>query len=48
MFDNKCFVLIEFGEIVLEFVLEFFLEILDVEFIVKMENDLDEVEDGNV
>ncbi|RBN38121.1 DNA topoisomerase I, partial [Priestia megaterium] len=42
------FVPTELGEIVLELVLEFFPEILDVEFTAKMENDLDEVEDGNV
>ncbi|WP_310877791.1 type I DNA topoisomerase [Priestia megaterium] len=46
--DNKRFVPTELGEIVLELVLEFFPEILDVEFTAKMENDLDEVEDGNV
>src|SRR3954468_2951671 len=46
--DNKRFVPTELGEIVHELMVEFFPEILDVEFTAKMENDLDEVEDGNV
>lgn len=46
--DNKRFVPTELGEIVLELILEFFPEILDVEFTAKMENGLDEVEEGKV
>ncbi|OLS42092.1 type I DNA topoisomerase [Bacillus sp. MRMR6] len=46
--DNKRFIPTELGEIVLELILEFFPEILDVEFTAKMEQDLDNVEDGNV
>ncbi|TKC18648.1 type I DNA topoisomerase [Robertmurraya kyonggiensis] len=44
--DNKRFVPTELGEIVLELVMEFFPEIIDVEFTAKMEQDLDNVEDG--
>ncbi|MGD6842013.1 type I DNA topoisomerase [Bacillus infantis] len=44
--DNKRFIPTELGEIVLELILEFFPEILDVEFTAKMEQDLDDVEDG--
>ncbi|WP_010282476.1 type I DNA topoisomerase [Bacillus timonensis] len=44
--DNKRFVPTELGQIVDELMLEFFPKILDVEFTAKMENDLDEVEDG--
>ncbi|RFB19074.1 type I DNA topoisomerase [Bacillus sp. HNG] len=44
--DNKRFVPTELGEIVDELMLEFFPKILDVEFTAKMENDLDEVEEG--
>jgi DNA topoisomerase-1 len=46
--DNKRFVPTELGEIVLELILEFFPEILDVEFTAKMEQGLDHVEDGKV
>ncbi len=46
--DNKRFIPTELGEIVLELILEFFPEILDVEFTAKMENGLDEVEEGKV
>ncbi|MCH1623795.1 type I DNA topoisomerase [Fredinandcohnia quinoae] len=46
--DNKRFVPTELGEIVLELMLEFFPEILDVEFTAKMENSLDEIEEGKV
>ena len=46
--DNKRFIPTELGDIVLELILEFFPEILDVEFTAKMENGLDEVEDGKV
>jgi len=44
--DNKRFVPTELGEIVLELMVEFFPEILDVEFTAKMEKDLDEIEEG--
>jgi DNA topoisomerase I len=46
--DNKRFVPTELGEIVLELILEFFPDILDVEFTAKMEQDLDNVEDGKI
>ncbi|WP_078547153.1 type I DNA topoisomerase [Litchfieldia alkalitelluris] len=46
--DNKRFVPTELGTIVLELILEFFPEILDVEFTAKMENSLDEIEEGHV
>ncbi|MCD7033793.1 type I DNA topoisomerase [Metabacillus sp. GX 13764] len=46
--DNKRFVPTELGEIVLELIVEFFPEIIDVDFTVKMENSLDEVEDGKI
>lgn len=45
---NKCFILIELGEIVNEMIEEYFLEILDVKFIVNMESEFDEVEYGEV
>ncbi|WP_077211511.1 type I DNA topoisomerase [Bacillus dakarensis] len=44
--DNKRFIPTELGEIVHELMLEFFPEILDVEFTAKMEQDLDYVEEG--
>lgn len=46
--DNKRFIPTELGEIVLELILDFFPDILDVEFTAKMEQDLDNIEDGNV
>lgn len=46
--ENKRFVPTELGEIVLESIMEFFPEILDVEFTAKMESDLDEIEEGKV
>ncbi|MTH52731.1 type I DNA topoisomerase [Bacillus mangrovi] len=46
--DNKRFVPTELGEIVLELIMEFFPEIIDVEFTARMENSLDEVEDGHI
>lgn len=46
--DNKRFVPTELGEIVLELILEFFPDILDVEFTAKMEQGLDNVEDGKI
>ncbi|WP_078391510.1 type I DNA topoisomerase [Shouchella patagoniensis] len=44
--DEKRFVPTELGEIVLDLIVEFFPEILDVEFTAKMEQDLDSIEDG--
>jgi DNA topoisomerase-1 len=44
--DDKKFVPTELGELVLDMTLEFFPEVFNVEFTAKMENDLDEVEDG--
>ncbi|WP_050181465.1 type I DNA topoisomerase [Domibacillus robiginosus] len=44
--DNKRFVPTELGTIVHELMVEFFADIIDVEFTVKMERDLDNVEDG--
>lgn len=46
--DNKRFIPTELGEIVLELILEFFPDILDVEFTAKMERDLDYIEEGKV
>ncbi|WP_409292254.1 type I DNA topoisomerase [Peribacillus sp. SCS-37] len=46
--DNKRFIPTELGEIVLELILEFFPDILDVEFTAKMERDLDDIEDGKI
>ncbi|WP_016936131.1 type I DNA topoisomerase [Bacillus siamensis] len=44
--DNKRFVPTELGQIVLDLIMEFFPEIINVEFTAKMERDLDHVEDG--
>lgn len=44
--ENKRFVPTELGTIVTELLEEFFPEIIDVDFTVKMENDLDAIEDG--
>ena len=46
--DNKRFIPTELGAIVHELTLEFFPDILDVEFTAKMEQDLDDVEAGKV
>jgi DNA topoisomerase I len=46
--ENKRFVPTELGEIVHELMLEFFPEILDVEFTAKMEKNLDDIEEGKV
>jgi DNA topoisomerase I len=46
--DNKRFVPTELGEICNELMLEFFPDILNVDFTAKMEQDLDSVEDGKV
>ncbi|GAA0298863.1 DNA topoisomerase-1 [Gracilibacillus halotolerans] len=45
--DNRKFVPTELGEIVTSLLEEFFPEIINVEFTVKMEGDLDSIEDGN-
>ncbi|KEK25761.1 type I DNA topoisomerase [Bacillus gaemokensis] len=44
--DNKRFIPTELGEIVIELILEFFPEIINIEFTANMEQNLDEVEDG--
>lgn len=44
--DNKRFIPTELGEIVLTLILEFFPDILDVEFTAKMEKDLDRIGEG--
>jgi DNA topoisomerase I len=44
--DNKRFIPTELGEIVHELMVEFFPDILDVEFTAKMEQELDNVEEG--
>ena len=46
--DNKRFVPTELGEVIHELMLEFFPEILDLEFTVKMEQNLDNIEDGKI
>ncbi|WP_085523989.1 type I DNA topoisomerase [Tuberibacillus sp. Marseille-P3662] len=46
--EDRKFVPTELGEVVLEQVVEFFSEIIDVDFTVKMEDDLDAVEEGKV
>ncbi|MDQ0217087.1 type I DNA topoisomerase [Peribacillus cavernae] len=46
--DNKRFIPTELGEIVLDLILEFFPDILDMEFTAKMEQEFDNVEEGNV
>jgi len=46
--DNKRFVPTELGQIVFDLVLEFFPEVINIEFTVQMEGDLDKIEDGNV
>lgn len=46
--DNKRFVPTELGEVIHELMIEFFPGIVDLEFTAKMEQDLDNVEDGKV
>jgi DNA topoisomerase-1 len=46
--DNKRFVPTELGNIVLQLILEFFPEIINVEFTADLETNLDNVEDGKV
>lgn len=45
--DNRRFVPTELGEIVIELIQEYFPEIINVDFTAKMENDLDEIEEGS-
>ncbi|WP_346235552.1 type I DNA topoisomerase [Lysinibacillus telephonicus] len=44
--DAKRFVPTELGEIVHQFMIEFFPEIINIEFTAKMEEDLDKIEEG--
>src|SRR5699024_10361488 len=46
--DKKRFVPTELGDIVHEMIQEYFPEITSVDFTVKMEEDLDQIEEGNV
>ncbi|WP_353855767.1 type I DNA topoisomerase [Bacillus sp. Bos-x628] len=46
--DNKRFIPTELGEIVLNLIMEFFPEIINVEFTAKMEKELDSVEEGTI
>jgi DNA topoisomerase I len=46
--DNKRFVPTELGGIVLQLILEFFPDIINVEFTAKMEQGLDDIEDGKI
>jgi DNA topoisomerase-1 len=46
--ENKRFVPTELGEIVMELILEFFPEILNVDFTAMMEQNLDNIEEGKV
>jgi DNA topoisomerase I len=45
--DNKRFIPTELGEIVLELIVEFFPDVIDLEFTAKMEREFDNVEAGN-
>lgn len=46
--DNKRFIPTELGEIVFNLIIEFFPEIINVEFTAKMEKELDSVEEGTI
>jgi len=46
--DNKRFIPTELGEIVHSLMVEFFPEIIDIEFTAKMEADLDKIEEGKI
>ena len=46
--DNKRFIPTELGEIVHEMIVEFFPEIINVEFTAQMEKSLDEIEEGKI
>lgn len=45
--EDRKFVPTELGEIVLELILEFFQDIINIEFTAALENDLDKIEDGD-
>ncbi|WP_347550363.1 type I DNA topoisomerase [Pseudalkalibacillus hwajinpoensis] len=45
--EDKKFVPTELGEIVLELILEFFQDIINIEFTAGLENSLDKIEDGD-
>lgn len=45
--ENKRFVPTELGEIVIELILEFFPDIINIEFTANMEGSLDKIEDGD-
>lgn len=46
--EDRKFVPTELGEVVLEQIVEFFPEIIDVDFTAKMEDDLDAIEEGKI
>ncbi|MGM9924144.1 MAG: type I DNA topoisomerase [Bacillus sp. (in: firmicutes)] len=46
--DNKRFVPTELGEIIHEVMVEFFPDIIDVEFTARMEEEFDNIEDGEI
>ncbi len=46
--EDRRFVPTELGEIILDSLTEFFNEIIDVDFTAKMENNLDEIEEGKL
>ena len=46
--DNKRFVPTELGEIVMDLIVEFFPEVIDIDFTAQMEHDLDRIEDGDI
>ncbi|MFD2443510.1 type I DNA topoisomerase [Bacillus sp. CGMCC 1.16607] len=46
--DNKRFIPTELGEIIHQLIVEFFPDIIDVDFTVKMEQGLDDIEDGKI
>jgi DNA topoisomerase I len=48
LLEEKRFIPTELGEIVHEMMQEFFPQIIDVDFTAKMENNLDEVEEGDI
>lgn len=45
--ENKRFVPTELGEIVIELILEFFPDVINIEFTANMEDSLDKIEDGD-
>lgn len=46
--DNKRFVPTELGGIVMDLIVEFFPEVIDIDFTAQMEHDLDRIEDGDI